>query len=223
MGSMRLEDKTKAIQLRKSGFSYNEIRAEIPKLSKSTISNWLNGVELSAIQKERIVNKMKNALERGRIKGAWSNQKKRQNQIQEIQGKAEKEFEELSQYPLFSVGVALYFAEGSHKFKRFQFTNSNDLIIRLMLKWLREICKITDDEITLRLYIHEIYSYENCEEYWSNITRIPKNMFLKTIYKPAPHKLKKNPYYKGCLKIEVRGSELYWKVHKWQNMLECLL
>ncbi|MCL5795517.1 MAG: hypothetical protein M1338_04120, partial [Patescibacteria group bacterium] len=78
---------------------------------------------------------------------------------------------------------------------------------------------ISDENIRIRIYMHRVYSNENCEEYWSKFTKIPKSRFLRTIYKPTPHVIKKNIDYKGCCRVDIQGSELFWKFQKWQKML----
>jgi len=216
---MRLEDKRKAIELRQKGFTYNEIKEIIPSISKGTLSGWLKNIDLSNIHKERILDKIKDASQKGRVKGAWVNKKKREDRIKKIQKEAKKEFRILAQKPLFLIGLSLYFAEGTHKFQRFQFVNSDPRIIKLMMAWLKKVFRISDENINFRLYLHEIYSNEGCEEFWADIVNVPVEKFLKTVYKPTLHRLKKNLLYKGCLRIEVRGSELFWKIQTWQNML----
>jgi len=50
---MKLQQKIQAIDLRKSGRSYGEIRREI-KVSKATLSLWLRDIVLTPEQEDRI-------------------------------------------------------------------------------------------------------------------------------------------------------------------------
>jgi len=145
--------------------------------------------------------------------------KKKQERIQRIIRIAEKEYYHLSKNPLFLIGLILYWVEGSRKHEAFQFTNSDPSAIKAMIKWLTEIHKIPNEKIKFRVYIHKIYAHENCEKFWSNITDIPVKNFQKTIYKPTPHKIKKNQDYKGCVQIRVFNTEFFWKVMGWIQML----
>lgn len=216
---IRLEDKRKAIELRQLGYSYNEIVEKIPNLSKSTLSCWLRTIELTDAQKNRILQKIEEASISARIKGSWANKEKAIKRIECLQKEAESEYKELLKNPLFTSGLSLYWAEGSKKSKRFQFINSDPSMIKFMMGWLRNIFCIKDEEITIRLYLHRIYENEDCELFWEKITNIPKTKFLKTIYKPTVHNVKKNLEYKGCCRIEIKGSKLFWKICKWQEML----
>ena len=216
---LRLEDKYKAIKFRKNGYSYNEIRSKIPNLSKGTLSGWLKNIVLSDIHKARILSKVASGAEKGRTVGAWTNKKKSIDRIEKIQKVAEYEFYKYIKYPLFRIFLSLYWAEGAKKSRCFQFVNSDPEMIKIVLKSLREVFKIPESDIKIRLFIHKIYSDENCEGFWSRISNIPVKSFKKTVYKPTTHTVKKNPNYKGCCRIEISGSEFYWKVEKWIKML----
>lgn len=213
-----LEIKTKAIFLRKQGKTYSEIQEALGPLPKGTLSGWLKMVELTEAQKERIQRKIIDRSTLGRQKGGWTNHQNRLTRISAIQTKARKEYDSLSSNNLFLVGIALYSAEGSRKTERFQFMNSDPFLIKIMLKWVKKFDIDSFKNIKMRLYIHKIYIHENHEKFWSDFLNIVPSQFYKTILKPTPHKVKKNPDYKGCLRIETSGSELYWKMMTWREL-----
>ncbi|OGE81333.1 MAG: hypothetical protein A2826_02125 [Candidatus Doudnabacteria bacterium RIFCSPHIGHO2_01_FULL_43_23] len=216
---MKLELKQRAIQLRRDGKSYSEILSVIGPVSKGSLSNWLKPIKLTADQKNRILNNINNGREIGRQKGGWTNKKKREERIQAIQNRASMVFKKNMRHPLFLGGLLLYLAEGSKKMERFQFMNSDINLIKIMLEWIYIFENLKKNQIHARLYTHKIYYKKNYESFWSKNVCIPLKNFSKTIYKPSVHKVKKNPHYKGCLRIEVSGSELYWKIMKWRDML----
>jgi hypothetical protein len=215
----RVDDKNKAILLRKKGYSYLEIQSKIPNTSKGTLSSWLRHIELTKVQTQNLMEKATKAGQSGRLKGTLANKEKSVQRISAIQDCAIEEFHSKSSNPLFLIGIALYWAEGSQKFRRFQFTNSNPQMVKFMINWLVDICGIDRKDIQFRLYIHEVYEKEHHEQFWSEFLHFPPTSFLKTIFKPSKHETKKNPKYHGCIKVDVRGSELYWKVQKWQDLL----
>ena len=219
---MKLELKAKAIKLRRQGKTFTEIQKLIGPVSKSSLSLWLKPVELTKEQKHRILKKMASRSDLGRQKGGFTNHQNRINRIVNLQAIANSEFEKLTNKPIFIPGLVLYLAEGSRKYERFQFMNSDPRLIKLMIKWLR-VLNISIADIQARLYIHHVYANENCENFWARMTNIPLSQFSKTIYKPTVYLLKKNPSYKGCLRVEVRGSELFWKVVKWGDMVNKFL
>jgi hypothetical protein len=216
---IRVEDKALAIKLRRQGYSYNEIRSVIPNLSKSTLSGWLKYIELSEEHKNRIIQKIKNSAQKASQKGSWTNKQKAFDRINNIQIQAESEFELLSTNQLFVIGLCLYWAEGAKRSRSFQFMNSDPKMIKVIIKWLTEILNVNSEDIKIRLFIHEVYRDEKCEEFWSNITGVSVARLMKTVIKPSPHRIKKNPNYKGCCRIEITKSEIFWKIIKWQEML----
>ncbi len=214
---MRLQDRIKAIELRKRGFSYKEIIKIIPNLSKSTISGWFKNLELTRKQQNLLEKRVNNNIEKGRIKAAIRLRNNRISKMNKTIDEAEREAAKLIKNPLFLIGLILYWSEGSQKTHTFSFINSDPLVIKIMIKWIQEICKIPKNKIRLRLYIHKIYAHENCEKFWSTQTGIPIERFSKTIYKPTPHKIKRNPDYKGCLRIECGGVELFRRFLGWRR------
>jgi len=46
---------------------------------------------------------------------------------------------------------------------------------------------------------------------------------IKVTYKSTPHKFKRNPVYKGCLKVDAGGVELFRKFVGWRDGLVELL
>ncbi len=205
--------------MRKQGRTYSEIKKVIGPLAKSTLSNWLKPIELTPSQKDRIQNKMTDRGTIERQKGGWRNHQKRQERIAKIQLEAQKEFPSFSKNPLFMTGLALYLAEGSKKSERFEFMNSDPFLVKIMMKWLNKFHGISNAEVDARLYAHRLYARKKYEKFWSNFLNINLSQFHKTIYKFTPHGNKKNPDYKGCLRIDLKGSELFWKTMKWRNML----
>jgi len=89
-----------------------------------------------------------------------------------------------------------------------------------MLNWLVRYCQITKQDVKIRLYIHKIYADKQCEKFWSKITGIPLDNFQRTIYKPTPHKIKKNPEYKGCVQLRVLRVNLFWRIMGWIEALK---
>lgn len=216
---LRLEEKRQAIKLRQQGLSYREIRQIIPNLSKGTISGWLKNITITEENKSQISSRAKTILQKAQLKGAWTNKKKAESRINQIQNEATSQFAKLVRKDLFIAGIMLYWAEGSKKSRCFQFMNSDPRLIAVMLKFLRDVAQVDEAQIKVRLFIHNIYQDENCEAYWSKVVCKPVDDFLKTIYKPTPHVIKKNPEYKGCCRIEITKSEVYWKIMRWGELL----
>ena len=104
---MKLEERNRAIKLRKSGFGYPGILKRV-NVSKSTLSYWLRGVELTPNQKGRLLK----GRERSRFAAAEARRRKRLEKTEEIIFAGRKEFPLLLKNQLFLSGLSLYWAEG---------------------------------------------------------------------------------------------------------------
>ncbi|KKR70130.1 MAG: hypothetical protein UU13_C0013G0010 [Candidatus Nomurabacteria bacterium GW2011_GWB1_40_7] len=216
----RLEDKHKAIALRKKGLTYKDIMREIP-VSKSLLSGWFKFLDLSTEEEEQLRMRAKINKDNGNSRAALSNRKKRIEREKVAQQEAQKIFKKYENDPNFILGIGLYWAEGSKRTSAFQFMNSDPQMILFMIYWAKIYLKINKNNIYLRIHTHEDFKLEKYEEFWSTITKIPLEQFRKTSYKPNTHGIfKKNPKYKGCVRIEVSGGIKTLRILLYLN--ECL-
>lgn len=215
----KLEEREKALQLRKRGLSYSEILKKVP-VAKSTLSLWLRSVGLSKRQRQRLTEKKLAAMRRG-----WEAcRRKRILLTQQIQKEAEKEIGRINKRDLWMIGTALHWAEGSKertKGVNLQFSNSDPAMIRIFLKWVQKICKVSKNDIRFSIYLHKIARKRKNEvrKYWSKITRFPLTQFRKIIWKK--HNLRTNrknigKNYFGLLRIAIsRSTNLNRRVTGW--------
>ncbi len=200
----KVEIKHNAISLRKNGLSYKEIMSRV-QVSKSTLSNWCSGLELTSKERENLEGRILVGRDISRAKAKLSHNNKRIERENRVYEEAFKEFNIFKSDDFFFVGIVMYWAEGSKKSKSFQFINSDPEMISLMIKWIEKFLKIPRNTLKYRLFIHEPYMNENCEEFWSSTINVSKSQFQKTIYKPTRHLLKKNPVY---IAAEILGIEM---------------
>lgn len=214
----RLEDKKLAIELRKKGLSYKEIQEQIP-VSKSLLSGWFEYLDLSKEEEKFLSSRIKDRQDKGRISSSLSNRNRRISRELLASKEAQVLFDKYRNQPQFLLGVALYWAEGSKRTGEFQFINSDPEMIIFMCSWMRHFMPIDKDAIKHRLFIHKIPGYEDVHLFWSKTLDIEPDSFEKTIYKPTQHSIKKNPNYKGCLRISVGGIYHLRIVKAWQKLL----
>jgi len=199
----RLEDKYRAIELRKGGFTYKDIMKEIG-VSKSLLSGWFKFLKLSEEEEEQLNMRAKANRDNGNTRAAVSNRKKRISREKLAFEEAGRIFESSKNDPMFILGIGLYWAEGSKRTDSFQFMNSDPKMIKFMILWLKKYLRVSKNRIFLRIFTHEDFKLEKYEHFWENETGIALGQFKKTCYKPNRHGIyKKNPEYKGCARIEV--------------------
>lgn len=206
---LKIKEKEKAINLRKNGCSYSEILKKVP-VAKSTLSLWLRDVGLAKRQKQRLTQKRLAALKRG----GETKRRQRIEITEKIRNKAEKEIRSISKKDLWMIGIALYWGEGhKEKFRAspVRFGNSDPDMIKIFLKWLFEICKISKKEICFRIYLHETAERKlnEVQKYWSKTTGFPIHNFQKITWKKAKIKTNRKKigeHYFGLLDIRVKKS-----------------
>lgn len=204
--------RAKAINLRRRGYTHSEIRAQIPGLSKGTLSGWCDGIVLTKSQEQKVFKRAIHASDRARLlASATLHERKVEREKASIES-AKKIFFNKKDNALFLMGIILYWAEGA-KNQSFQFMNSDPRLVRLMIRWLIDFADTPKSLITVRLYTHKGFVGEHNEDYWRRILHfLPKENFRRTVYKSTPHKIKRNPEYKGCMRVQVLRVDLLRKM-----------
>ncbi len=210
--------KNKAITLRKSGLSYSEILKQIP-VAKSTLSLWLINVGLSKGQKQRLTEKKLESAHRG-------GERRRQNrlkQIEEINKSAKNEIKKLINNPLWLSGTMLYWAEGSkqriHTVSHGTiFNNSDPLMIKIFILWLKKIAQVDTKSLKFELYIHESGNVEKALNHWTKICSCKKKdirVYFKR-NKIRTNRTNTGDDYHGLIRITVpKSSVLNRKISGW--------
>ncbi|MFA5745188.1 MAG: hypothetical protein WC887_03175 [Candidatus Paceibacterota bacterium] len=205
-----LNEKKRAIQLRKQGQTYGEISKKI-KVSKSTLSLWLRDVKVPVEFISRIQQKKLDAVKLG-----WeARRKERIDRTHRITVSAQQEVKRLMSDPLWLVGVALYWAEG-HKEKLWRtgtlvtFTNMDADTIILFRSWCRKFLDVSNDDFVCTLYIHDSRRAQSNEmkKWWAQkLTISPESIavyYKKSVKKHVRHNDADD--YHGVLRVRVRRS-----------------
>ena len=217
----KVQEKIKAIQLRKEGFSYGEILKQV-LVSKSTLSLWLRSVGLSKRQKQRLTAKKLASIRRGWEK--WH--QIRVEKTNKIKAEAIGEMSGLDKNALWLICVALYWAEGSKEKEHnpgqnVQLGNSDPRMIKIFLKWLREVVKTNKEDIKYDIYIHENSKnrIEDVIKFWSSTTNASVDDFKYVYFKKNKIKTKRKNVgdnYWGVLRVTVRkSSSLNRRISGW--------
>src|SRR3990167_6915801 len=175
----KIQERSRAIDLRKQGFTYSEILKEVP-VAKSSLALWLKEVGLSKPQKQRITEKRKRAMERGWAK--WHQMRLDRTRIL-VEG-AREEIKKISLRELWLMGIMLYWAEGS-KEKEYgggqtmKFSNSDPVMILLFLRWLKRCIGIETQGLVYEIYLHETSRdrVDDVVKKWSEIVSMPTDIF----------------------------------------------
>lgn len=208
-----------AIDMRKRGLSYSDIENRI-HVPRSTLSFWLSEIKLP--------DELKKKLEAKRMAGIKKASAKRilklQKNIQDIKTSSAKNIKQISKKELWLIGVVLYWRErllsGSESDirKGVKFTSSDPYLVKLFLKWLKDIGGIKNNEIDFDIFMSDVDKgnkavINEAISFWSEVTEFPENWFTKIYYHKSKQKrkrggrnTKKNKF--GLLRTRVKASSM---------------
>jgi transposase len=207
--------KSLAIDLRTKGFSYSEIVKEI-SVPKATLSYWLKKLKLTEPQLEKLKNR--------RLKTALANSQKRTSKITEeiekIKNFSAKDIKKISKRELWLMGIALYwrerflFGNESDLKKGVRFTSSDPFILRLFLRWLKEIGKLENKEIDFDIFAKKDSENPTAQiiQHWARVTGFTEHNFRHIYFqKKRRRRSKKKISSKnefGFLRVRVKASSM---------------
>ncbi|OGN01255.1 MAG: hypothetical protein A2651_00950 [Candidatus Yanofskybacteria bacterium RIFCSPHIGHO2_01_FULL_42_12] len=188
-----------AIEMRKRGLSYSEIenRLHVPK---STLSFWLKKIKLTQEQIKKLNDK--------RVKTAKANALRKTSKtsklIEEIKSTSSLDIKKISKKELWLTGIVLYWKNGnkSDLKKGVHFSSSNPDMIRLFLKWLKEVGGVRDDEIRFDIFAgkNKKNLVDKVNSYWSRATGFPKSCFRCIYFQKSKNS--------GFLRVKVAQSSM---------------
>ena len=139
-----------AIELRKKGFSYSEIKTSL-NIPKSTIAYWLKDIKLSDFQVQKLQTRRSDTAKRNSEKRTAKVLKT----IEDIKKSSAKDVDKISKRELWLMGITMYWKNKNKNDlkKGVSFSSSDPDQIKLFLKWLKEVGGIKDDEIMLDIFM----------------------------------------------------------------------
>ncbi|MFZ2193636.1 MAG: helix-turn-helix domain-containing protein [Candidatus Moraniibacteriota bacterium] len=222
------KDKEQAIRLRRSGLSYNEISKKLG-IPKSTLSFWLSDLEISKKAKIRIASRVYTGSVAGLIKRNKNQTFLAKERADKIRNTAKLETKELMKNKLFLAGISLYWAEGykkgaqGSKWKAVDFANSDPEMIRMMMRFFRNICNVGDEKIKMQIIAHENVDIDETVQFWSKLTKIPNNQFIKTYCSASSlskNKRQGSNLTHGTVHIRINSVELFFRIIGWIDGLK---
>lgn len=210
---MKPELKRRAEMLRKQGYSMNAIQKELA-VSKSTVSIWTREIRISKTQRERLSRKpfSRKAVEKRR-QARIKNEEEKRGAVISI---ARNSIGVLSARELWLIGSALYWAEGGKTRRSLvRFTNSDPSMMRIVMRFFREVCKVPEEKFRVQIHLHSNLDPERARIYWSKITKIQKSRFYKTYIRRAENKNMKSSLPLGTCNVYVLSTELFLNITGW--------
>ncbi len=183
--------KQKALELRKLGKSYSQIKVKL-NVSKSSLSLWLRGHPLS---KQRI-RQLRDVSEVRIEKFRQTMLAKREKRFSVLYEEEKKKYLPFSERELFIAGLFLYWGEGLKDLKySLSLYNTNPQMIKFALYWYRNILGIPYQKIKIKLHLYSDMNIARETKFWQRELRMPSSNFS-------------NPYIKknSSAKINYKGA-----------------
>ena len=220
-------DKEKVLKLRLAGKSYNEI-SKLLGTPKSTLSGWLKNLHLSDTARKRLNARVKEGSLKGLLKHNKQQTVLAHKRAKDIRQTASKQIDKISKHELLILGVALYWGEGykrpiikdgvARSYHPVSLSNSDPKLVAAFLRFLREVCGVEETKIHAGLRIYQHQNADLLLQFWSKLTRIPKERFEKFYYGISKSSQGKRPFNilpYGTIQIRVNDTALFHKIMGW--------
>lgn len=107
----------------------------------------------------------------------------------------------LNEDAFLAAGVALYAGEGAKRDGAVTFANTDPRMITLHCAWLRRFFDIDESRLRVRVYLHEGLDLESAEEFWSQVTGVPRIQFHVPYRAVADPSIRRNKHEHGCASV----------------------
>jgi transcriptional regulator with XRE-family HTH domain len=162
-----VDQRERARALRSQAWTLAEIASELG-VARSTASVWCRDVVFEPRPRNR-----GNAADRRRHPQHLA----KLAEIERLRTESLARIGALSERDLLVAGVALYAGEGAKTGSSVLFTNTDERMFVLFLRFLRHFFPIDEARLRMRLYLHEGLDLDAATAHWSAITAIPVAQF----------------------------------------------
>jgi hypothetical protein len=180
----------RAIDMRKLGMSYSQIKNEL-NVSKSSLSLWLHNYPLTPERVQELRASNERQIERIRQTKA----KKREARLDSVFDAVRDDIGPLSDRELFLSGVFLYWAEGAKTSRNMIcLTNTDPAMLLFFIRWLK-LQGVERTRLRCHLHLYADMDIGEATRFWSETLTLPTSAFRKPYVKKSFKDKRKN--YKG--------------------------
>lgn len=181
----RIKDRQKAIELRKKGKTYSQIKNEL-KIPKSTLSDWLQDFPLTEEQINELNKNKKLSKQIAIEKTIIVKKNKREKRLKDTYIREKHNWKRLTQKELVLAGLFLYWGEGKKGMNgQVSINNTDPNVIRFALNWYINGLYVPKEKIRIDLHLYNDMNLTNELNYWSDLLNIPLAQFFKPYVKQS--------------------------------------
>lgn len=173
----RVKLRQQAIDLRKLGKTYSEIRRELG-LPKSTLSDWLSKYPLTIDQLKLLNKTIKNNKDLSREKYRTTMSFRRESRLKKTYETQKKSLLPLSKRELAIAGLFLYWGEGQKRMSGYiGISNTNPKIIKFSLYWITHSLTVPKEKIKIQLHLYNDMNVSEEIRYWKDELKVATSQF----------------------------------------------
>ena len=118
---------------------------------------------------------------------------------------------------LKNIGVTLYWGEGykAESASGVDFANSDIEMIKVFMRFLREICGIREDRLRIYLYCYSNQKPLDLIKFWSRITKVSPRQFSRPYIRTDFVESKKAKMPHGMIHVRYGDKKLLRQILKW--------
>ena len=195
------EMREEARQLRREGWSLNEIAAKLGP-PKNTLTLWVRGIELTPEQRARLRRREIESNGRNRALAIEAHRQARLARIAVASAQAQAFLRTIESHQQANhiAAAMLYLAEGAKGEGAFGFANSDPKIVRYWLYLLRTSFSIDESKFRIQIMCRADQDIHELTQYWTEVTGI-KRFRQGTVDPRTEGEPTKRADYKGVCKI----------------------
>lgn len=211
------KDKQKAIEMRKRGKSYREIHNAL-RVPMSTLSGWFGKISWSKDMAKKLAAQARirhtvRIINLDKIRGRHL-----ARAYEEARSDAVKDLNVLKYNPLFIAGLMLYWGEGDKATKsQVRLANTDPEMIKIFVYFLKNVCNIPTEKIGISILTYPDIDDVSNRKYWSEISGIAPEKFLKSILIHGRHKTRRLGH--GVCSVYVSSTYFKVKMLEWMRLL----
>jgi hypothetical protein len=181
----RVIDRQKAIDLRKQGKTYGQIKQELG-ITKSTLSDWLSKYPLSKEQLVLLGRNKANSRQVAIEKTIIVKRKKHDQRLNDAYQIEKKRWKSLTKKEIELAGIFLYWGEGAKLINGpISLNNTDPCVLKFTLYWLTYALEIPKAKIEVFLHLYNDMDIKKEMEYWSRELKMPLKQFAKPYIKES--------------------------------------
>tara|TARA_Y100000031_G_scaffold138008_1_gene163567 strand:- start:781 stop:1392 length:612 start_codon:yes stop_codon:yes gene_type:complete len=114
-------------------------------------------------------------------------------------------------------GVVLYWGEGTKwkGAKTVEFVNSDMEMIRIFMRFMREVCGVDESKLRVLLYCHANQDVNTLQNFWSDVTGISLAQFTKPYIRKDYDARKEGKMKYGLIHVRYNDKKLLHQIMDW--------